>query len=30
VLVRHGCAFALAPGAAGETRFDIWFPAPGL
>jgi two-component system nitrogen regulation sensor histidine kinase NtrY len=28
VLVRHGCTFALAPGAAGETRFDIWFPPP--
>jgi signal transduction histidine kinase len=26
VLQRHGCTFALAPGAAGETRFDIWFP----
>jgi nitrogen fixation/metabolism regulation signal transduction histidine kinase len=28
VLSRHGCAFALAPGGVGETRFDIWFPAP--
>jgi nitrogen fixation/metabolism regulation signal transduction histidine kinase len=27
VLNRHGCAFALAPGDGGETRFDIWFPA---
>jgi nitrogen fixation/metabolism regulation signal transduction histidine kinase len=27
VLSRHGCTFSLAPGAAGETRFDIWFPA---
>jgi signal transduction histidine kinase len=27
VLNRHGCSFALAPGADGETRFDIWFPA---
>ncbi len=27
VLVRHGCAYALAPGEDGETRFDIWFPA---
>jgi nitrogen fixation/metabolism regulation signal transduction histidine kinase len=26
VLQRHGCAWALAPGAPGETRFDIWFP----
>jgi hypothetical protein len=26
VLQRHGCAYALAPGNAGETRFDIWFP----
>jgi two-component system nitrogen regulation sensor histidine kinase NtrY len=26
VLSRHGCTFALAPGAVGETRFDIWFP----
>jgi two-component system nitrogen regulation sensor histidine kinase NtrY len=26
VLQRHGCTFALAPGATGETRFDIWFP----
>lgn len=26
VLQRHGCSYALAPGAAGETRFDIWFP----
>jgi nitrogen fixation/metabolism regulation signal transduction histidine kinase len=26
VLQRHGCAYALAPGDAGETRFDIWFP----
>jgi len=25
VLVRHGCAYALAPDAAGDTRFDIWF-----
>nr|WP_314545240.1 ATP-binding protein [uncultured Massilia sp.] len=28
VLVRHGCTYALAPGGDGETRFDIWFPAP--
>jgi two-component system nitrogen regulation sensor histidine kinase NtrY len=28
VLTRHGCAWALAPGAPGETRFDIWFPLP--
>jgi signal transduction histidine kinase len=27
VLNRHGCTFLLAGGAAGETRFDIWFPA---
>jgi nitrogen fixation/metabolism regulation signal transduction histidine kinase len=27
VLSRHGCTFSLAPGAGGETRFDIWFPA---
>ncbi|HEX8786435.1 MAG TPA: ATP-binding protein, partial [Telluria sp.] len=26
VLQRHGCSYALAPGATGETRFDIWFP----
>jgi len=26
VLQRHGCTYALAPGAPGETRFDIWFP----
>jgi nitrogen fixation/metabolism regulation signal transduction histidine kinase len=26
VLQRHGCAYSLAPGDAGETRFDIWFP----
>jgi len=26
VLSRHGCAWALAAGDAGETRFDIWFP----
>jgi nitrogen fixation/metabolism regulation signal transduction histidine kinase len=26
VLSRHGCTFSLAPGGAGETRFDIWFP----
>jgi two-component system nitrogen regulation sensor histidine kinase NtrY len=26
VLQRHGASFALAPGVAGETRFDIWFP----
>jgi two-component system nitrogen regulation sensor histidine kinase NtrY len=26
VLTRHGCRYALAPGAPGETRFDIWFP----
>jgi nitrogen fixation/metabolism regulation signal transduction histidine kinase len=26
VLSRHGCRFSLAPGAGGETRFDIWFP----
>lgn len=25
VLQRHGCRYALAPGAAGETRFDVWF-----
>jgi nitrogen fixation/metabolism regulation signal transduction histidine kinase len=29
VLNRHGCSFSLAPGAHGETRFDIWFPGPG-
>lgn len=28
VLVRHGCTYALTPGGGGETRFDIWFPAP--
>jgi len=28
VLTRHGCRYALAPGAPGETRFDIWFPLP--
>jgi nitrogen fixation/metabolism regulation signal transduction histidine kinase len=28
VLSRHGCRYTLAPGAPGETRFDIWFPAP--
>jgi nitrogen fixation/metabolism regulation signal transduction histidine kinase len=27
VLNRHGCSYSLAPGAEGETRFDIWFPA---
>jgi len=27
VLARHGCRYALAPGCAGETRFDIWFGA---
>jgi len=27
VLQRHGCAYALAPGAPGETRFDMWFGA---
>jgi two-component system nitrogen regulation sensor histidine kinase NtrY len=27
VLGRHGCTYALASGAPGETRFDIWFPA---
>jgi hypothetical protein len=27
VLNRHGCSYSLAPGADGETRFDIWFPA---
>jgi two-component system nitrogen regulation sensor histidine kinase NtrY len=27
VFSRHGCDYALAPGAPGETRFDIWFPA---
>jgi nitrogen fixation/metabolism regulation signal transduction histidine kinase len=27
VLQRHGCTYSLAPGAPGETRFDIWFPA---
>jgi len=26
VLQRHGCTYALAPGAPGETRFDIGFP----
>lgn len=26
VLSRHGCRWALAAGAPGETRFDIWFP----
>jgi len=26
VLQRHGCTYSLAPGDAGETRFDIWFP----
>jgi two-component system nitrogen regulation sensor histidine kinase NtrY len=25
VLTRHGCRYALAAGATGETRFDIWF-----
>jgi nitrogen fixation/metabolism regulation signal transduction histidine kinase len=25
VLQRHGCTYSLAPGAPGETRFDIWF-----
>jgi two-component system nitrogen regulation sensor histidine kinase NtrY len=25
VLARHGCAYALVPAGAGETRFDIWF-----
>jgi len=25
VLNRHGCTYALAPGAPGETRFTIWF-----
>jgi nitrogen fixation/metabolism regulation signal transduction histidine kinase len=29
VLSRHGCTFSLAPGGAGETRFDIWFPLTG-
>jgi hypothetical protein len=28
VLQRHGCTYSLAPGAPGETRFDIWFRAP--
>jgi len=27
VLQRHGASCALAPAGAGETRFDIWFPA---
>ncbi|WP_075792391.1 sensor histidine kinase [Massilia putida] len=27
VLQRHGCTYSLAPGAPGETRFDIRFPA---
>lgn len=27
VLLRHGFAHRLAPNAAGETSFDIWFPA---
>ncbi|MCE3263516.1 MAG: histidine kinase [Pseudoduganella sp.] len=27
VLLRHGYAHRLAPNAAGETSFDIWFPA---
>jgi nitrogen fixation/metabolism regulation signal transduction histidine kinase len=27
VLQRHGCTYSLAPGAPGETRFDIWFLA---
>lgn len=27
VLQRHGCTYSLAPGAPGETRFDIWFAA---
>ena len=26
VLLRHGLAHRLAPNAAGETSFDIWFP----
>jgi nitrogen fixation/metabolism regulation signal transduction histidine kinase len=26
VLQRHGCTYSLAPGAPGETRFDIRFP----
>ena len=26
VLQRHGCTYSLAPGAPGETRFDMWFP----
>ena len=29
VLQRHGCTYSLAPGDAGETRFDIWFPVGG-
>jgi two-component system nitrogen regulation sensor histidine kinase NtrY len=28
VLSRHGCTWSLAPGAGGETRFEIGFPAP--
>jgi two-component system, NtrC family, nitrogen regulation sensor histidine kinase NtrY len=28
VLQRHGASCALAPAGQGETRFDIWFPAP--
>jgi two-component system nitrogen regulation sensor histidine kinase NtrY len=27
VLHRHGCAYRLAPDAAGDTCFDIWLPA---
>jgi len=30
VLQRHGCTWSLTAGAPGETRFDIWFPAPAL
>jgi two-component system nitrogen regulation sensor histidine kinase NtrY len=30
VLNRHACTYALAPGAEGETRFDIWFPVAAL
>jgi nitrogen fixation/metabolism regulation signal transduction histidine kinase len=29
VLQRHGCTYSLAPGAPGETRFDIRFPVDG-
>jgi two-component system nitrogen regulation sensor histidine kinase NtrY len=29
VLTRHACRYALAPGAGGETRFDIWFAVSG-